>query len=211
MAALALRRLVIFGAPLGLGALAAVHPILADRMIPADQLGIWTLIHTAQVPLAALLGVAVLLLLDGVEGFEARLARLATVPWIAAFAAYDGLAGLATGALSEYASAHPDAAAIILDAARALTDSPIVAAGLPLMALAFGLVAFGGAGIALHASRLGTASSIALATGGIAWTFIHPLVGAPAMALFALGALMAERRSVGRRAAPLIATGDLPA
>lgn len=211
MAALALRRFAILGAPLGLGTLAAVHPILADQMVPADQLGIWTLIHTAQIPLAALLGVAVLLLLDGVDGFEARAARLAVVPWIAAFAAFDGLAGLATGALSEYASANPDATVVLLGAARFLTDSPIVAAGLPLMALAFGLVAFGGAAIALHANHLGTAPAIALGAGGVAWTFVHPLVGAPAMALFAFGAFMAERRSAGRSPVRLVAASDAPA
>jgi hypothetical protein len=196
MTVLAVRRLTLFTPPVVLGIFAAIHPIVEDRAIPQDQLAVWSLIHTWQIPLAALLGVAILLLLENLTDGEARAARLAVVPWIAAFAAYDGVAGLATGALSDFGYAHPADAAIVLEAARAVADSTVVAAALPLMALFFGLVAFGGAAIALHRHGTGTAAAVALAVGGIAWTLVHPIVGAPAMILFAFGAFAAERRSV---------------
>jgi len=197
MTALALRRLAVFAPPLILGIFAAIHPIVEDRAIPQHQLALWSLIHTWQIPLAALLGVAILLLLEDITDGEARAARLAVVPWIAAFAAYDGVAGLATGALSGFGYAHPAQAAIVLEAARAVADSTVVAAALPLTALAFSLVAFGGAAIALHRHGTATAAAVALAVGGIAWTIVHPIVGAPAMVLFASGAFAAERRSAG--------------
>jgi hypothetical protein len=198
----ALRWLIILGAPLGLGALAAVHPIVDGALIPVASVGVWTLIHTLQVPLAALLGIAVLLLLDGVDGVEATAARLAIVPWVAAFAAFDGVAGLATAALSEYGHAHPTDASIVLGIGETLATSPVVAAGLPLMALLFALVAFGGAAIALGRAGAPGPAVLALAAGGVTWTFIHPLVGAPAMALFVLGAVGVERsRRLRRRAA----------
>jgi hypothetical protein len=131
------------------------------------------------------------------------------VPWIAAFAAYDGVAGLATGALSDFGYAHPGEATIVLEAARAVADSTVVGAALPLMALFFGLIAFGGAAIALHRHGTATAAAVALAVGGIAWTLVHPIVGAPAMVLFAFGAFAAERRSTGVSAARIRAAKAL--
>jgi hypothetical protein len=58
-----LRRTVIFGTPIALGTLAAVHP-----MVPEDNVTVWNLIHTLQIPLASLLGIGVVFLLRGVRG-----------------------------------------------------------------------------------------------------------------------------------------------
>jgi hypothetical protein len=41
------------------------------------------------------------------------------------------------------------------------------------------------------------------------WTFIHPLVGAPAMLVFAIGALLVERSALQR--IPTIATANATA
>jgi hypothetical protein len=183
----------IAAAPVGLAALAAIHPIVVDQLVPAEALGAWTLIHTAQLPLAAWLGVAVVLLIERLDDIEARAARLAVVPWAVAFAAYDGIAGLAAGSLSAYADANPETATTVLGVAANLGDSLMVSAVLPLTALAFGLVAFGGAAIALHRAGVGTFAAFAIGAGGITWTFMHPLVGAPAMLLFLFGAVTAER------------------
>jgi hypothetical protein len=200
MIMLVLRSAAIGGAPVGLGLLAAVHPIVDGALIPDDRLWLWTLIHTLQIPLAALLGVGLMLLLDDVEGAEARIARFSVVPWVAAFAAFDGVAGLATGALSSYGHANPDHAAIVLGVGETLAASPIVAAVLPLTALTFALLAFGGGAIALHRIGLAAPAAVLLAGGGITWTFVHPLVGAPAMACFLVGAVAAERaRARARR------------
>jgi hypothetical protein len=193
MVSLLFRRSVIFGAPFGLALLAAIHPIVGGALVPEDKLGVWTLIHTLQIPLAALLGVAVVLMLDRVDGGEARVARLAVIPWVAAFAAFDGIAGLGTGALSEYGHNHPAEAGLVLEIATAVTSSPIAAAALPLGALLFALIAFGGAAVALQRAGVAGIGALAIGIGGVTWTFMHPLVGAPAMLVFAFGAFVVER------------------
>jgi hypothetical protein len=199
----ALRTIAVLAAPVGVGVLAAVHPLVDGTLIPADDLAVWTLIHTLQIPLAALLGIAVLLLLDGLRDAEAAVARLAVVPWVAAFAAFDGVAGLATGALSDYGRANPEHAAVALDIGATLAASPVVSALLPLGAFAASLAVFGGAAVALHRAGTPLAGAVALGVGGALWTFVHPLVGAPAMGLFAFGAVLAlrsERRTRARSA-----------
>jgi hypothetical protein len=183
-----LRRTVIFGAPIGLGALAAVHP-----MVPEDNVTVWNLIHTLQIPLAALLGIGVVFLLRGVRGGPSRTARLAIIPWVAFFAAFDGVAGLATGSLAQYAHAHPHAAGTVSGASEALGQSLFVTTVLPLTATAFAFVVFGGAAAALYrARRAPIYAAIAIALGGIVWTFVHPIIGAPAMAIFLVGAAFIE-------------------
>jgi hypothetical protein len=198
MVSVLLRRLTIFGAPLGLATLAAIHPIVGGTLVPEDRLGVWTLIHGLQVPLAALLGVAVVLMLGALDDLEARVARLAVIPWVAAFAAFDGIAGLATGVLSEYDHRHPTAAAVTFDIATAVADSTIASMVLPLGALFFALLTFGGAAVALQRAGVAGIGAVAIGVGGIVWTFIHPLVGAPAMLIFVFGAFIVERSSLER-------------
>jgi len=198
MQSLALRTVAVLAAPVGLGVLAAIHPLIDGTLIPAGDLALWTLIHTLQIPLAALLGISILLLLDGTDGPEARVARLAVVPWVAAFAAFDGIAGLANGALSDYGRLHPEQATVALDIASTIAATPVITAILPLGAFAASLAVFGGAAIALHRAGVPLGGAVALGFGGALWTFVHPLVGAPAMALFAFGAVLALR--VERRA-----------
>jgi hypothetical protein len=190
----ALRRLTIFGTPVGLGILAAIHP-----MTPAGNIGVWNLIHLLQIPLAALLGVAVLLMLDGVEGVAATAVRLAVVPWAATFAAYDATAGLATGILADFAHAHGDVSTAVGAASWTIVVSPMVN-GLQLAAVLCGLVVFGGAGMALRRTGVSTAATLAIAAGGIVWTFVHPIIGAPAMLAFLVGAIVSETvRAMQRR------------
>jgi hypothetical protein len=188
-----LRSIAVLAAPVGLGVLAAIHPLVDGALIPANDLAVWTLIHTLQIPLAALLGIAVLVLLHGIHGSEAAVARLAVVPWVAAFAAFDGIAGLATGALSDYGQANPAHAGVALDIGATLAASPVVSAALPLGAFFASLVVFGAAAAALHRTGVSIAGAAAIGFGGALWTFVHPLVGAPAMAIFAFGAIVALR------------------
>ena len=189
-----LRRTTIFGTPIALGTLAAIHP-----MMPADSLGIWNLIHTLQIPLVALLGISVLLMLRGIEGTIASAARLAVVPWVAFFAAFDGVAGLATGALAGFAHEHPETSATVVEATGALGDSVFLAAGLPLGATVFSLVVFGGAAFALHRAGVSLLAAVAITLGGVVWTFVHPLIGTPAMLVFLAGAANVELTSRDKR------------
>jgi hypothetical protein len=194
MTQVVLRRTTIFGTPIALGTLAAIHP-----MMPADSLGIWNLIHTLQIPLVALLGISVLLLLRGIEGTIASAARLAVVPWVAFFAAFDGVAGLATGALAGFAHEHPETSATVAEATSALGDSVFLAAGLPLGATVFSLVVFGGAAFALQRAGVSLLAAVAITLGGVVWTFVHPLIGTPAMLVFLAGAANVELTSRDKR------------
>jgi len=187
MTPLILRRATIFGTPVALGTLAAIHP-----MMPDHNLGIWNLIHTLQIPLVALLGISVVLMLRGNGGGLARAARLAIIPWVAFFAAFDGVAGLATGALAGFAHDHPEAAATVTSATESFGDSLVLAAGLPLGATVFSIVVFGCAAIALRRAGISPYAAGALAVGGVVWTFVHPLIGAPAMLVFLGGAIAVE-------------------
>jgi hypothetical protein len=202
-----LRGSVIFGAPIGLGALAAVHP-----MVPEDNVTVWNLIHALQIPLASLLGIGVVFLLRGLRVGAARSARLAIIPWVAFFAAFDGVAGLATGSLVQYAHTHPHAAGTVSGASEALGQSLFVTTVLPLTATAFAFVVFGGAAAALYRARGASVYAAgAIALGGIVWTFVHPIIGAPAMAVFLVGAALIELGPVREPlAAPSSATAAAP-
>jgi hypothetical protein len=190
MTAVILRRATIFGTPIALGTLAAIHP-----MMPADNLGIWNLIHTLQIPLVALLGISLLLILRGIEGGVATAARLAILPWVAFFAAFDGVAGLATGALAGFAHDHPGTAETVDSAVASFGDSLVLAAGLPLGATIFSIVVFSCAAIAMRRAGISVLAAGALAVGGVVWTFVHPLIGAPAMLVFLSGAFVVEMSS----------------
>ena len=190
MTSLILRRATIFGTPVALGTLAAIHP-----MMPADNLGTWNLIHTLQIPLVALLGISVVLLLGGINSRVATAARLAILPWVAFFAAFDGVAGLATGALAGFAHDHPGTAETVDSAVASFGDSLVLAAGLPLGATIFSIVVFSCSAIAMRHAGISVFAAGALAVGGVVWTFVHPLIGAPAMLVFLSGAFVVEMSS----------------
>ena len=190
MTAIILRRATIFGTPIALGTLAAIHP-----MTPEHNLGIWNLIHTLQIPLVALLGISVILMLRGIEGGVATAARLAILPWVAFFAAFDGVAGLATGALAGFAHDHPGTAETVDSAVASFGDSLVLAAALPLGATIFSIVVFSCSAIAMRQAGISVFAAAALAVGGVVWTFVHPLIGAPAMLVFLGGAFVVEMSS----------------
>jgi hypothetical protein len=187
MASLIIRRTVIFGTPVLLGTLAAIHPLM-----PADDVAVWNLIHGMQIPLVALLGIAVVFLLRGTRGRATRAARLAIIPWAAFFAAFDGVAGLATGALAEYGHTHPHVADAVHHATDSLGGSFVIAALLPSAATLFSFVVFGGAAVALARRGTPVYAAAAIAIGGVVWTFVHPIIGAPAMLVFLVGAAVAD-------------------
>ncbi|HEX7172764.1 MAG TPA: hypothetical protein VF365_09185, partial [Candidatus Limnocylindria bacterium] len=190
MTSLILRRAAIFGTPVALGTLAAIHP-----MMPEHNLGIWNLIHTLQIPLVALLGISVVLMLRGIEGGIATAARLTIIPWVAFFAAFDGVAGLATGALAGFAHDHPGTGETVDSAVASFGDSLVLAAGLPLGATILSIVVFSCAAISMRRAGISVFAAGALAVGGVVWTFVHPLIGAPAMLVFLGGAFVVETSS----------------
>ncbi len=104
-------RLIIFGAPLILGLLELGHPAL----LPGDDIVAtiapiatwWTTLHVLQVPLFALLGLAVFLLVRNLDGRAATISRYAIAVFIVIYPAIDAAVGIASGVLCR-TSAGPD-------------------------------------------------------------------------------------------------------
>jgi hypothetical protein len=91
----------LFGVPLVLGVLEVGHPAL----LPGDDIFAtiapiarwWTLLHILQIPLFALLGVAVLLLLGDLRGQAATVSRHAIALFILVYPAFDAAVGISSG------------------------------------------------------------------------------------------------------------------
>ena len=186
------RLAVILGAPIALALLAVVHPLSVSQDL-VGRTDLWLGIHVAQLGLLVLLGFAMWLLLEGTSGTSARIARGSILPWAVFFAAFDAIAGIAIGLLVMDAEAAPPAdrsaisGSVQAVAASELVDRIGLAAGL----FAVGVFVVGG--LALLRAGAPWWATLMIATGGLAWTFIHPLFGAVGMVAFALGAARIER------------------
>jgi hypothetical protein len=97
-------RIIIFGAPLILGLLELGHPALLpgdDIVATIAPMAIWwTTLHVLQVPLFALLGFAVFLLVRGLDSRAATISRYAIAVFIVVYPAFDAAVGIASGILS---------------------------------------------------------------------------------------------------------------
>ena len=99
------RRAVTLGVPLVLGLLEIGHPAL----VPSDDIVAtlspiatwWTVLHIAQIPLFALLGLAVFLTVRDLDGRAARIARRAIAIFIVVYPAFDAAVGVASGVMLE--------------------------------------------------------------------------------------------------------------
>lgn len=112
----AVRRLFLLGPPLSLAVLMIFHPSpyddIAHELLPIA--GWWTLLHTAQFFLFALVGASVWALVDGLRGPAAAVARVSVVVFVAFYGIADAVAGIATGILAGDAAsgALPEDAAV---------------------------------------------------------------------------------------------------
>jgi hypothetical protein len=104
-----LRRLVIFGTPLVTAVLMVFHPGGEGRIYDAleDDVTRWLIVHIAFVPLIALMGLAVWLLLNGLEGRAAKVSRIGVAVFAPFYIAYEGALGIGTGVLMQNASDLP--------------------------------------------------------------------------------------------------------
>ncbi len=134
-----LHRVVLLGTPLTLSILELGHPLL-DRMNPIRMLAPiatwWIALHVLLIPLFALMGWALYLLIRGLHGRAATISRYATVVYIAFAIAYDSAVGLNIGILAGNASTLPNAQqGIILQAIHHFFFNPaIVLSGYILVA-----------------------------------------------------------------------------
>jgi hypothetical protein len=108
---LALRRLIMFGAPLVLGVLLITHPVVVSQFTPrtlaiygllpvADW---WLTIHVLLLPLFFFIALAAFLLTQGVHGAAATISRVALGVFAICYPAFDTLIGISIGTLVRFA------------------------------------------------------------------------------------------------------------
>lgn len=97
---LVVRRLLLFGVPLALVGLELFHPVgpkPSDYRAFAPQINWWLTLHTLQIPLFGLMGLAVYWLSEDLTGRTAQLGRYSISIFTIFYAAYDTLAGVSLG------------------------------------------------------------------------------------------------------------------
>ena len=86
----------------------------------------WLIIHLLQVPLIALVGIAVYLMVRGLADFPAALARVCMVIFVVAYTVLDSIAGIAVGVLVTHArDLSPAQLAPVEQAIEELWNSPL--------------------------------------------------------------------------------------
>lgn len=193
------RRIVVIGAPLALAVLELWHPLFAaeegESLLPvADR---WLFVHLLQLPLFALLALAVYLVVDGLQGVAPAITRLGAVIFAALYAAFDAVAGIATGVLAREANGLGPAERSAVEAAiEALFTDRIVGGESSLLAVTASLAWLVAALAAALSLRRGGAHRVAVVLVALS-ALLFPLGHTPpnaqlALGCFAAGAALAE-------------------
>ena len=131
------RRLLVLAPPLVLGVLEIGHPgvtpgtPIAATLMP--MIGWWTTLHVAQVPLFALLGLTVWLLVRDLEGRAPRVSGRALAVFVVVYPAFDAAVGVGSGVvLRALAPATAEQMAAVKPSMQALFWGPVTG----LMAMA---------------------------------------------------------------------------
>ncbi len=139
-----LRRLILIGTPLLTGILLLFHPLPDPaEMGQMEQTGVMDVyalmapivdgflaVHVLFAPALALLGLSVILLLDGVRGIAAKISRVSAFVFVVTYIMYETIIGTATALLVRGATALPASEqAVISDAAGRIWRDPIFGDG----------------------------------------------------------------------------------
>ena len=106
-----LRQLVVIGSPLTLGILELWHPVglpnktAFESILP--QVDWWIVLHILQLPLFGLLALAVVLLVNNLQGWAARISRIGMAFFIVFYPTLDSITGIAGGLLIRSAKELP--------------------------------------------------------------------------------------------------------
>jgi hypothetical protein len=215
MALVLLRRLFLVATPLAFAVVLLFHPPGGEEVYEGvkDDVGAWLFVHTAFLLLTPLLGIAVYLLLKGLEGRVATVSRVALIFFLVFYTAYEVTVGIGTGILVDYANGRPAAEqAVLADAIQDLNRNAITADPASI-ALSLGVlgwvVAMVAAAVAFRRSGAGWLPTVLL---GLASAFvIHPPpVGPIALVCFAMAAALIERERARESAVSVPATRTPP-
>jgi hypothetical protein len=122
-------RVVILGAPLTLGLLEVWHPALlpgeniAQTLMPIATW--WTTLHVLQIPLFALLGVALFLILRDLQGRAVRIGRAAIAVFVVIYPAFDAAVGVGSGVMVYTLASARGSASDIEQGLQALFWGPV--------------------------------------------------------------------------------------
>ncbi|GAC1348425.1 MAG: hypothetical protein NVSMB27_16160 [Ktedonobacteraceae bacterium] len=176
-----LRRIVLLGTPIALIILELGHPLL-DHMNPIRMLAPiamwWIVLHVLLVPLFALMGYSLFLLLQGVHSNAATISRCATIIFVAFEVGYDTAVGLNSGILVYNATSLPVAQqSVIQHALQQLYGNPAIVISYYIFFLA-GIVAICSAAWALYRADVAGLPVIVL-LGTLISTYSHALPFGP--------------------------------
>lgn len=136
-----LRRLILIGTPLLTGILLLFHPVpdpaAMEQAAQPGGIDMYTLlapladrflvVHVLFAPLLALLGLSVILLLNGVPGIAAKISRVSAFIFIVTYIMYETIIGTATALLVRGAASLPlDEQAVISGAVDRLFGNPVL-------------------------------------------------------------------------------------
>jgi hypothetical protein len=124
-----LRRLLLFGAPVLVGAVNLTHPVIAPPVYAGvlHHLDWWVTLHIVNLALFPLLGLAAYALVSELNGVAATVSKVAIVVFIPVYASFDALMGIGTGLLVRLSrQLSPAGVAIVTPVINAFYDSPIL-------------------------------------------------------------------------------------
>src|SRR5260370_42418712 len=190
-----LRRLVLFGTPVVLILLELGHPLL-DHMNPIKMLAPialwWIVLHVLLIPMFALMGYSLFLLLQGVQSRAATISRFATVVFVAFEVGYDTAVGLNSGILVYNATALPTAQqSVVQQALQQLYGNPAIVVSYYVFFVAGIISLFSAAWALPHGGVPRVRLTILL--GALISTYSHALPYGPiATTCFLIAALLIE-------------------
>jgi hypothetical protein len=209
-----LRGLFLVVTPLALATVLVWHPPGGDKIYEGvrHDVGAWLFVHVTMLLLIPLLGLAVLLLLRGVEGLAATVGRVALVFFLVFYTAYEVTIGVGTGLLVDYTNGlSPADQAVVADVIQEYNENAIVGdpASFSLILGFFGwVVAMLAAAVAFKRVGVGWPATILL--GASALFAVHPPpLGPVGLVCFAAAAVLIERRRARVLAADRRPTGDV--
>lgn len=208
----ALRKLILFGAPLLTFALLVFHPIGdLSQLMEAEQFteidvyafivpvaNRFIIVHVLFAPMIALMGLAVLLLVNHQRGIAATLSRAATGVFIVMYIMYETIIGTASGVLIRSAASLPTEEQVVVSAmVNNLWSDPIFGDGALISTIAMLAWALAVTAAAVSLYRSGKPLGACLLLGfSFMFAFHSPPLGTMGLALFLLAVWRLEQAAI---------------